>query len=287
MASDAVGFVGLGEMGFGMAKNLARKGFTLNVFDIRPEPLQELKALGATPSSTLKEMARNSRFIITMVRDTTQTDAVLFGKDGVWEGLQPGSVIIIASTLDPFYCRNLEERAREKKVSVLDACVSGAKMKAEAGTLTLICGGEKAVFEKCKPILDAMGKEIYFMGGVGTGQTTKLANNLMLHVNMEAATEAIALAVSAGINIDEFLDVVKKSTGNSWIIENWHFIAQKKRELRDNVPGNTFANSMNLIDACLKIGRTLKLKLPALGLISQTDEGNGPFNRIEEETKKK
>ncbi len=281
MVAEKIGFVGLGEMGKPMAKNLARKGYSLTVYDVRPEPVEELKALGAVAAKSLKDMAKASNFIITMVRDVPQTEAVIFGKEGIWEGLKEGSTIIITSTLDPFFCRSLETKAKEKKVGVLDACVSGAKPKAEAGTLTLMVGGDDALYKKCLPILEAMGKEIYFMGGVGAGQITKLANNMMLHINMAGATEALALAICGGIKKELFLDVVKKSTGNSWIVENWELVAQKKRELRDGMPDATFKNSVNLMDSALKLGRSLDLHLPFIGLVSQIDEGNGPFSRIE------
>ncbi len=280
MVAEKIGFVGLGEMGKPMAKNLARKGYSLTVYDVRPEPVEELKALGAVAAKSLKDMAKASNFIITMVRDVPQTEAVIFGKEGIWEGLKEGSTIIITSTLDSFFCRSLEAKAKEKKVGVLDACVSGAKPKAEAGTLTLMVGGDDALYKKCLPILEAMGKEIYFMGGVGAGQITKLANNMMLHINMAGATEALALAICGGIKKELFLDVVKKSTGNSWIVENWELVAQKKRELRDGMPDATFKNSVNLMDSALKLGRSLDLHLPFIGLVSQIDEGNGPFSRI-------
>jgi len=281
MGAEKIGFVGLGEMGKPMAKNLVKKGFSLTVYDVRTEPVEELKALGATRAKSLRELAEVSNRIIMMVRDVPQTEEVIFGKDGVWEGLKEGSTIIITSTLDPFFCRSLEAKAKEKNVGVLDACVSGAKMGAEAGTLTIISGGKEDTFKECLPVLEAMGTKIHYMGGVGAGQITKLANNLMMHVNIAGATEALALTIKGGIEPDRFLDVVKKSTGNSWVIENWDLMLEKKRDLRDGKPDATFKGSLTLMDSMLRIARHMEIRLPVTALISHLDEGNGLLSVIE------
>ena len=143
-----VGFLGLGEMGKGMAKNLITRGCDLTVFDVREEPVNELKQMGAKTAGTPSDLAAASEVIFTMVRDDAQTEEVMWGKDGILEGIKSGSTIIIVSTASPSLCQRLAKEAGKNGVGVLDAPVSGAKAGAEAGTLTLMIGGDTSLVKK-------------------------------------------------------------------------------------------------------------------------------------------
>ena len=146
-----VGFIGLGEMGKGMAKNLVTKGFDLTVYDVKLEPVNELKQMGAKAAKSPKELAAATDVIFTMVRDDAQTDEVLLGRDSVFEGIKSGSTIIISSTISPSLCQRIDREASKKGVGVLDVPVSGSKAGAEAGTLTLMMGGDEAQVKKMEP----------------------------------------------------------------------------------------------------------------------------------------
>lgn len=282
MGSEKIGFIGLGEMGKPMAKTLAKKGFKLTVYDIRTEPMEELKAWGAEVARSPRDLAEANNKIITMVRDVPQTQQVIFGERGIWEGLSQGATIIVTSTIDPLFCRELETKAKGKKIGVLDACVSGGNVGAEAGTLTIMVGGEEQLYKDCLPIFEAMGKLICHMGPVGAGQITKLANNLMGYVNAAGAVEGLALANLGGVKIDRFLEVVKKSAGNSWQIENWKYLVQRwKDRRREGKKGVTFIGMLDVMDECLSLARQLDVSLPVLALVAQLKVDDDLLNKIE------
>lgn len=232
MAFDKkVGFIGLGNIGKPMAANLETKCFHLTVFDIRPEPVDELVALGAGKARSAKETCELSDIVITMVRNSDQIDAMFAGQDGLWQGFIKGSVFIITSTVDPQYCRKLAGEAGAKGVHVLDAVVSGGTRGATTGTLTLMVGGEKAVFDECYPVFEGLGKQVFYMGGAGSGETMKLVNNMIAIINIAGSSEAISVGLKAGIALDRMLEVVKASTGNNNAIQNWHHMANLMREV--------------------------------------------------------
>ena len=224
-----VGFIGLGNMGLPIAVNLAKAGFDLTVWDIRPEPLAELKALGAKVAGSLRELGERCNFIHIVVVNDAQVEAVVLGgggQDGVLAGAGPGAKIAIHSTIQPETCRRIAALARAKGVGVIDAPVSGGAMGARAGTLSLMVGGEDADVEACRPVMEVMGKNIFRIAGVGTGQVAKLANNLVGLINLQATREGLRLARLSGIDEQRMLEILKVSSGNSWMVQNWE--ARKK-----------------------------------------------------------
>jgi len=272
MAAIEIGFIGLGEMGRPMAKNLIKAGFQLTVYDMRKEPMEELEKLGAKPAGSAKEVAAASEVIISMVRDTPSTEQVVFGKDGLWEGIREGSTIIITSTIDATYCQRIAVRAKEKGVHVLDAPVSGGKPGAEAGTLSIIVGGEKDVFERCLTIFNAMGRNFYYQGGIGMGEVTKIANNLILLVTIAVVSEAIALAVKSGIEQERFLEILKTSSGNSWTVQNWDSISANKKNYREG-RGGAIEIAYKDLHLALNLADSLGIRVPLAALASQLDLG--------------
>ena len=179
MSDIRIGFIGLGNMGGPMAKSLAEKGFTLTVYDLSNEAIKETESVGAIAAKSSREAAETSNIIFSMVRDVPQTDEVIFGKDGVWEGLTEGKTIVISSSIGPAYCRKLYEKAKERRVRVIDCGVSDPTVfRHEPGALTLMIGGDEDAARQCWPVFEAMGKNIFYLGKIGNGQAYKLINNM-------------------------------------------------------------------------------------------------------------
>lgn len=228
--TQEIGIIGLGNMGKPMAKKLLKAGFHVTVFDVRKEPLRELQGLGASIAGSARELAQASSTFFSMVLDDPQTEAIMWGEEGVLEGARASSVIIITSTISPFLCRRIAEEAAGKNVGVLDAPVSGGPMGVEAGTLTIMVGGDEKLLESCRPILEVLGKNIFRFGSVGMGQVAKAANNAILHYNTFGAMEGLNLAVKAGIKLERILELVRLSTGNSWLVEHWDIYSSMKKK---------------------------------------------------------
>lgn len=178
-------------------------------------------------------------------------------KRGLWQGIKAGSIIILCSTLKPDYCRKLADKAREKGVSVVDGPVSGGYPRAEAGTLTFMVGGDKEAFARCMPVFKGMGKDIYYLGGPGTGQAMKLINNYMMVVTAYGASEAIAMGLKAGLGLEQMLDIIKVSSGNSAVIDSWKILARHHQTFSESNTGNRsiFNKDISLaIDFAREIG---------------------------------
>jgi 2-hydroxy-3-oxopropionate reductase len=244
MEKIKIGFIGLGEMGTPMAKNLLKNQFALTICGHRHrKTIDELKLLNAVEVKSPREVAESTDFIIVMVRDIPQTDEVVFGqgnweKEGIWQGMKTGSTIMLCSTLKPDYCQKLANKAKEKGVFVLDSPVSGGYISAEAGALTFMVGGEKQVFNKCRPIFKGMGKDIYYLGGPGMGQAMKLINNYMMVVTAYGASEAISIGLRAGLGLEQMMEVIKVSSGNSAVIAHWNILAKHQQEFNDKQAGS-------------------------------------------------
>ncbi|MEM2320885.1 MAG: NAD(P)-dependent oxidoreductase [Candidatus Bathyarchaeia archaeon] len=216
---EKVGFIGLGNVGKPMAMNLIKKSYQLTVYDIRPEPIDELAKRGVRPAKSPKEVAENSDIIITSLPRPSDVELVILGINGVLEGAREGCIIIETSTIDPSTIRKVAEEAKKKGVHVLDAPISGGVNAAEKGTLTIMVGGEKQAFEKCRSILKAIGKEIFYVGDVGMGKVYKIATNISASINTLGACEAIIWAVAAKADLKTLYEIMRKSSANSWVLE--------------------------------------------------------------------
>ncbi|MBU2536681.1 MAG: NAD(P)-dependent oxidoreductase [Chloroflexi bacterium] len=271
MPPKRVSFIGLGEMGAFMAKKLVKKGFELTVYDVAEKPVKELQALGAKSAATCKEAAETSDVTIIMVRDDPQIDQVVYGENGVWEGVKAGSIIIISSTVDPLHCQRIASKGEEKGVKVLDAPVSGGWIGAEAGTLTFMIGGDKGAFEECRPVFEAMGKNLFYLGGSGMGEVSKLVNNFIMAINLATLSEGLGLARKAGLDSETFINVVKVSSGTSWYAQNWELA---KEHVSDYCQGRKgalwFAYSKDM-GLALKLAEDVGQLVPLGGLFSQLD----------------
>jgi len=192
-----VGFIGLGIMGKAMAVNLIKGGHTLFLHSRSGVP-QELTAAGGTSCASAKDVAQKAELIITMVPDTPDVEKVLFGANGVAEGLSSGKIVIDMSSISPIETKAFAERIKKLGCEYVDAPVSGGEVGAKNATLTIMIGASEAAFEKVKPLFELMGKNITLVGGNGAGQTCKVANQIIVALNIEAVAEALLFASKAG-----------------------------------------------------------------------------------------
>jgi len=210
-----VGFIGLGAMGGPMALNLAKAGFSLVVNDIDASKTAPLKAKGAAVAASAEAVAAEVERTIVIVETTAQAEAVIVGDKGILGSAQAGHIVLCMATIDPFAARAIAERLAARGIAMLDAPVSGGTGRAQSGELSVIVGGERAVFDKCQDLFAAMGNRSFHVGPLGSGLAMKLVNNMLVQVNTVAVAEALVLGVKAGLDPQMIYDVVRVSTGAS------------------------------------------------------------------------
>jgi 3-hydroxyisobutyrate dehydrogenase len=220
--SERVGFIGLGIMGRGMARNLLKAGFNLRVWNRSPGRMAELAAEGAATAKDPADLAAQSDILISCVSDTPDVEAVLVGDNppGAIHGLRPGSLVIDMSTISPHATRALAEKLNAKGVAMLDAPVSGGSEGAAKGTLSIMVGGEAEQVARARPVFEAMGKAITHVGGHGDGQTVKLVNQILVVGHALAMSEALLFAQAGGLDLQKTLDAVKAGAAGSWMLSN-------------------------------------------------------------------
>jgi len=213
-----IGFIGLGIMGKPMAKNLLKAGHALVVYDIVEAPVQEVVRQGAVAGSSPKDVASRSELIITMLPNSPEVREAVLGRNGVIEGAKPGSVLVDMSSIAPLASREVAAALAEKGVEMLDAPVSGGEPKAIDGTLAIMVGGKEAVFAKVKDVLLQMGASAVLCGDIGAGNVTKLANQIIVALNIAAMSEAFVLAVKAGVDPQRVFEAVKGGLAGSTVL---------------------------------------------------------------------
>ena len=214
-----IGFIGLGIMGKPMSKNLLKAGYHLIVNDIDPGPVKELIGLGAELANTSKMVAERSDVIITMLPDGPQVEQVVFGQDGVLAGLKKGSIVIDMSSISPIIARKIAAEVEKRGGEMLDAPVSGGEPGAIQGTLAIMVGGKESVFNECQPLFKAMGRSITLVGGAGAGQIAKLANQIVVAINIAGVSEALVFAMKAGVNPETLVQAIKGGLAGSAVLE--------------------------------------------------------------------
>ena len=214
-----IGFIGLGNMGGPMVRNLIRAGHSLKVFDLSEEAINFAVQLGAVATKSVKEAAIGVDFVLTMLPVGTNVKEV-FMNDGVIAAADAGTIMIDSSTIDVETAQATYLAAKAAGFDMIDAPVSGGVLGADAGTLTFMCGGDKKTFEKAKPILQDMGKNIIHCGKAGLGQATKICNNMLAGINALAAAEAMVMGERLGVAPETLYNVISTSTGRSYIFEN-------------------------------------------------------------------
>lgn len=218
--AEHIGFIGLGIMGQGMARNLLRAGFDLTVWNRTASKMVALVADGASAASSPADLARQCDVVITCVSDTPDVEAVVLGEQGAVHGIQQGGLLIDMSTISPQVTRAIAARLAEKGAHMLDAPVSGGSEGASRGTLSIMVGGEAKQVNRAMPVLEAMGKAITHVGGHGAGQTVKLVNQILVVVNMLAVGEALLFAQAGGLDLQKTLDAVTQGAAGSWMLSN-------------------------------------------------------------------
>ncbi|HYG23744.1 MAG TPA: 2-hydroxy-3-oxopropionate reductase [Verrucomicrobiae bacterium] len=215
-----IGFIGLGIMGKPMSKNLLKAGYELVVCGhVARGNVEELVAAGAREVATPKEVAQEVDVVLTMLPNSPQVIEVVLGKDGVIEGARPGMILADMSSIAPLASRELADRLAEKQVEMLDAPVSGGEPKAIAGTLSVMAGGKPEVFEKCRPIFNAMAASVVLTGDIGAGNVTKLANQIIVALNIAAMSEALVLATKAGVSPELVFQAVRGGLAGSAVLD--------------------------------------------------------------------
>ena len=261
-----LGFIGLGIMGKPMASHLVAAGHTVHVYNRSPGPVQELASKGATASSSSKEVAQKSDIVFTMVPDTPDVEVVLFGKDGVAEGIRPGSVVVDMSSISPIATREFAKKLGELGVKMLDAPVSGGQVGAEKGTLSIMVGGEREVFQQVKPYFELMGKNIVHVGeNNGDGQTCKVANQIVVALTIEAVAEALLFASKAGADPRKVREALLGGFAQSRILE---LHGQRMIE-RSFAPGFRTRLHQKDLNLALQAARSLGLSLPGTSIAQE------------------
>lgn len=219
-AMSKIGFIGLGTMGRPMARSLLRAGHELYFYSRRNDVAEELVALGGSRAATPALVARASEFIITIVTADEAVRDVVLGTDGVVEAATPGKLLLEMSTIAPATAREIAVALAQRGMGMLDAPVSGGPTGAEAASLTIMAGGSEPDFAVARPVLACLGKNIFHLGPVGAGQTVKLINQLLGGSMMALIGEAFALARASGIDLEQMVEVIRCSSGNSAVFES-------------------------------------------------------------------
>jgi 3-hydroxyisobutyrate dehydrogenase len=255
---ERVGFIGLGIMGQGMARNLLKAGYELRVWNRTADKMEALVAEGAIRSTNLAGLAVESDIIITCVSDTPDVVQVLTGEEGVIHGAQPGALVIDMSTISPDVTRQIAAQFTERGVHTLDAPVSGGSEGAARGTLAIMVGGEVEQFERALPVLQAMGKAITHVGGHGDGQMVKLVNQILVVGYALSISEALLFAQAGGLDLKKTIEAVASGAAGSWMLSN----RGPQILVRDWRPG--FMIDLQQKDVRLVLAEADRLGLPVL-----------------------
>ncbi|SIR02349.1 3-hydroxyisobutyrate dehydrogenase [Rhizobium sp. RU35A] len=219
-----VAFIGLGVMGFPMAGHLKTKGgHEVTVYNRTVAKAESwVQKFGGTHGKTPAEAARDADFVFTCVGNDDDLRSVTIGADGVFAGMKPGAILIDNTTASAEVARELDAAAREKSCAFIDAPVSGGQAGAENGVLTVMCGGDEETFAKARPVIDAYARMVGLMGPVGSGQLTKMMNQICIAGVVQGLAEAIHFGKKAGLDIEKVVDVISKGAAGSWQMENRH-----------------------------------------------------------------
>jgi 2-hydroxy-3-oxopropionate reductase len=277
--AEKIGFVGLGIMGKPMSKNLIKAGYDLTVYDIVRAPVDEVVAAGAARGTSAKDVASKTDIIITMLPDGPDVEKVVLGPNGVLEGARSGSIVVDMSSISPLVAQKVGAECAKKGVEFLDSPVSGGEPGAIAGTLAIMVGGKKEVFDKVKDILAVMGGSVTLTGDVGAGNYTKLANQIMVAINIAGVSEALVLASKAGLDPEVVFNAVKGGLAGSNVLN-----AKGPMMIGRNFkPGFRIRLHQKDLRNTLLAGEALGVPLPITGYVQQVlialmNEGKGDLD---------
>ncbi|MBS7608945.1 NAD(P)-dependent oxidoreductase [Candidatus Bathyarchaeota archaeon] len=252
-------------MGMPMATNILKAGYPLTVWNRTREKMRGLVSMGAVAGESPKDVAEKSDVVITMVADSPDVEQVILGSQGVIEGAHPGLIVVDMSTISPRVTIRIAKELEKKGVKMLDAPVSGGDVGATQGTLSIMVGGPEDAFKECLPIFQVLGKRITYMGSSGSGQITKLCNQVICALNIQAVCEGLMLAAKAGLDLQKMLNVVTGGAASSWMLSN---LAPKMIK-RDFEPGFKISHQLKDLHHALSLAEDLKIPLPGTALVSQ------------------
>jgi len=256
-----IGFIGLGIMGKPMVKNLLKAGHEVVVYDVVPAGVQEAVAAGAKAVASSKAVAEQCMFIITMVPNSPHVKAAILGPHGVLEGAKAGSLVVDMSSIDPTVSKEVGAELAKKKIRFVDAPVSGGEPKAIDGTLSIMCGGKKADFDEALPIMKCMGASVVLCGEIGAGNVTKLANQIVVALNIAAVSEALVLATKAGVDPQLVFEAIKGGLAGSTVMN-----AKAPMMLDRNIkPGFRINLHIKDLDNAMAAGHAVGVPLPLTG----------------------
>jgi 3-hydroxyisobutyrate dehydrogenase len=264
-----VGFVGLGTMGGAMAANAARAGFEVTAWNRTPGRASELADLGVSMGASPSAVAAASELVVTMVSDTPDVEAVLFGPDGVSAGAGEGSLIVDMSTISPSATREFAERLATQGVAMIDAPVSGGSEGAKKGTLSIFVGGEAADLERARPVLQSLGTTITHVGPIGAGQAVKAVNQVILAGTYLGVAEGVVLALKSGLDVEQVVGALSGGAAQSWVLAN-----RSGRMLENDYPlGFKVALHRKDLGIALSMARELGASLPVSALCEAIEAG--------------
>jgi len=214
-----IGFIGLGNMGMPMSKNLVKSGYKLTVFDMNSKVVDELVAVGAAKGANPKDVANKSDIVILSLPNSKIIESVVCGENGAAEGLTTGNILIDMSSAEPSSTRKIAGILKSKRVDMLDAAISGGPAGAAEKKMSIMVGGQKDVFEKYHSVLDDLGNNVFLVGEIGAGHTLKSVNNLLYGAIFVATCEAIVLGTKAGLDPKIMIDVISKSAGRNFAVD--------------------------------------------------------------------
>ncbi len=281
-----IAFIGLGNMGGPMAINLCAAGHTLRVFDLAPTAVASVVAAGASAASGAADAVIDAEVVISMLPASRHVEGLYLGEGGLLARIPDGALLIDCSTIAPASARKVAEAAATRGLSMLDAPVSGGTAGASAGTLTFIVGGGEASLERARPVLSAMGRNIFHMGESGAGQVAKLCNNMALGVIMAATGEALALGAAHGLDAKALSQMMAVSTGRSWATEvcnPWPGVlenAPSSRQYRGGFGNDLMLKDLGLAaEAAVATGASIPLGELARNLYAMNSrQGNGALD---------
>lgn len=269
MKDTRLGFIGLGTMGAPMAENLLKAGYSLTVYNRTASKAERLVNLGADLSESPAEVARKSEIVFVNVSDTEDVLQVVLGKDGVIEGAHSGMILVDHSTIKASASRIIYETLKEEDVSSLDAPVSGGDIGAINGTLAIMIGGDEEVVDRIRPLLEVVGKTITYVGGPGSGQIAKAANQIMVAAQMVAEAELLIFAQKAGADLEKVIEAIRGGAAQCWTLDN-----KPQRLFAGNrTPGFKSSLQAKDLNIVIETAREFKMSLPGTALNSQLFNG--------------
>jgi 2-hydroxy-3-oxopropionate reductase len=267
----SVGVIGTGALGEPIAGRFLKAGFAVSGYDVRAEPLERLAKLGGRRCASPAEVARASDVVVTLVADEAQTMEVVFGAQGVLPGMRPGAILAIGSTLGPGPVRKIAQALEARRAHVLDIPISGGLVAAREGTLSVMAGGEDAVIERAMPVLQVFARDVTRTGPVGSGQTAKLAHQLVFSVNVMALLEGLALGVAGGLEPAVIREVLAKGLANSAVLQAWQDLGPRwKGMLAPTPPGAPPPNMRKDLHLVLELASALGVPLHVAAHASST-----------------